>query len=122
MNDKRFELYRFQEYLVLFSDQRKKYIGEIPENVFCYEMRHSDEGFEPCELAKGILVNFYGTIFCSNEIDLGDQGFICFEESEDFESMEVMVTFDEYMDLYLKYQKNHQENMNLIGGFSMERG
>lgn len=116
MSEKRFDLYRFQDHLVLFSDQRKKYIEDIPESIFCYEIRHSDEGFEPCELAKGILVNFYGTVFSNSEIDLGKAEFICFEESEDFESMDVMVTFDEYMDLHQKYQQN------LVSGFLWKGG
>ena len=54
----------------LFSDLRIKR-DTIPEGYFMYEVRHSDEDWgEPCEIALGILVNFYGTLLTKEPFDL----------------------------------------------------
>ena len=41
----------------------------VPEGVFQYEVRHDDlcQGI-PCEVAKGILVNFWGTLLTLTEL------------------------------------------------------
>ena len=43
----------------------------VPEGYFMYEVRHADEDWgEPCEIALGILVNFYGTLLSKEPFDL----------------------------------------------------
>jgi hypothetical protein len=37
--------------------------ASLPAGVNLYELRHADEDWSnPCQLARGILVNFYGTL------------------------------------------------------------
>lgn len=80
MRKETFELYEFKGHKVLFTPAREKYLEEpVPEGLFKYEIRHSDEGFEPCELAKHILVNHYGTIFSGVPIVLGNDGYVEFQ-------------------------------------------
>lgn len=45
----------------LFSDVRIQR-ESVPEELIQYEVRHDDEGGTPTEVAKGILVNFFGTL------------------------------------------------------------
>lgn len=46
----------------LFSDLRISK-ESVPEGWHCYEVRHDDECLGiPCEIAGGILVNFWGTV------------------------------------------------------------
>lgn len=46
----------------LFSDLRISR-GSVPEGLYCYEVRHDDECLGiPCEIAGGILANFWGTV------------------------------------------------------------
>lgn len=55
----------------------------VPEGYFLYEVRHTDEDWGlPCEVAKGILVNFFGTIISKKEIEM-PEGFLL-SESEDW--------------------------------------
>lgn len=59
----KFEPIYFDDYLVLFYQGHIREIREyLPDDVYTYEIRHSDEGFEPCELARTIFVNHYGSI------------------------------------------------------------
>ena len=54
----------------LFNDLRIDR-NTIPEGYFMYEVRHADEDWgEPCEIALGILVNFYGTLIAKEQFDL----------------------------------------------------
>ena len=55
----------------------------VPAGLFQYEIRHADENWgEPCQIAKGILVNFYGTVVTSDPIQLGADGKLDFEPSQ----------------------------------------
>ena len=55
----------------------------IPANLYLYELRHADEDWgDPYQLAKGILVNFYGSILTSQPIPLPESGYLNFD-SED---------------------------------------
>ena len=54
----------------LFNDLRIDR-STIPDGYFMYEVRHSDEDWgEPCEIALGILVNFYGTLITKEPFEL----------------------------------------------------
>ena len=58
---------RFVEVLVrstkaMFSEMRIDR-SSIPKGLHVYEVRHADEDWsEPCEVKRGIMVNFYGTL------------------------------------------------------------
>lgn len=52
-----------------FSDDRIQR-DSVPEGLYQYEVRHDDDGLgEPAEIAKGILVNFYGTLLCTERLE-----------------------------------------------------
>ena len=54
----------------LFNDMRIDR-STIPNGYFMYEVRHCDEDWgEPCEIALGILVNFYGTLLSKDPFEL----------------------------------------------------
>lgn len=42
----------------------------VPAGMYMYEIRHSDEGFEPCQIGNWIMVNFYGTILSTQPFEL----------------------------------------------------
>lgn len=42
----------------------------VPAGMYMYEVRYSDEGFEPCQLGNWIMVNFYGTILTKQPFNL----------------------------------------------------
>lgn len=54
----------------LFNDLRIDR-NSVPEGYLMYEVRHSDEDWgEPCEIALGILVNFFGTLLVKEPYEL----------------------------------------------------
>lgn len=99
----KFELYEFQGHPVLFTPSRVKYLKEpLPEDIEVYEIRHSDEGFEPCQLARNIFVNHYGTFLSVGEIDLGSEYTIYFDEETDMHDLDQLMTIDEYREMILE--------------------
>lgn len=52
----------------LFSCSRIEQ-GSVPKGLYQYEVRHDDccQGI-PCEVAKGIMVNFWGTVLTGEAI------------------------------------------------------
>ena len=51
MRKETFEFYEFKGRKVLFTPARARYLEEpVPEGLFKYEIRHSDEGFEQTKL------------------------------------------------------------------------
>lgn len=49
----------------------------VPEGMFLYELRHGDEDWsDPCHLARGILVNHYGTVLTREPIQLSIEGWL----------------------------------------------
>lgn len=93
----KFELYEFQGHPVLFTPSRVKYLKEpLPEDIEVYEIRHSDEGFEACQLARNIWINHYGTLLSADKIDLGNEYTIYFDEETDMVDLNRLMTIDEY--------------------------
>ena len=99
----KFELYEFQGHHVLFTPSRVKYLKEtLPDDIEVYEIRHSDEGFEACQLARNIWLNHYGTFLSIGEIDLGAGYTIYFDEETDMHDLDRLMTIDEYRKMILK--------------------
>lgn len=98
----KFELYEFQGHPVLFTPSRVKYLKEtLPEDIEVYEIRHSDEGFEACQLARNIWVNHYGTFLSIGKIDLGKDFTIYFDEETDMHDLNQLMTIDEYREMVM---------------------
>ena len=74
----------------------------VPACLHLYELRHADEDWgDPCQLAKGILVNFYGSILTAQPIPLPESGYLNFE-SKDFCYVEATpcATINEFLRKY----------------------
>ena len=66
-----YEEVRFQDQPALFTSLRLCAAG-IPEGLHRYEVRH--EGGEPCQIARSILVDHYGTLLTSDAVQLPADG------------------------------------------------
>ena len=67
----------------LFTNERIKR-DTVPDGWYLYEVRHDDEcqGI-PCEIAKGILVNFWGSLLMHDKLpEVEKEGFLCISEEE----------------------------------------
>lgn len=59
--------------------------NSVPEGKYFYEIRHDEEDWGcPCQVAKGILVNFYGTLITDEPLPLDDRGKLQLND-DDFE-------------------------------------
>lgn len=82
---------------VLFTDLRVDR-ATVSEGLRCYELRHTDEDWdEPCELARGILVNFMGTILTSDPYQLPPEGWLQVNESSFSYTDKPSLTASEYL-------------------------
>lgn len=68
----------------LFTDIRLDR-NTVPKELFVYEIRHDDEGWgDPVELARGIMVNFLGTVISRTELLEGcDRRYFSFDKDDD---------------------------------------
>ena len=47
----------------------------VPEGKYQYEVAGDDDsGGDPARVKQGILVNFFGTLICSEPLPIGDDG------------------------------------------------
>jgi len=76
-----YEEVRFQGKPALFTSLRVS-LESIPEGMHRYEIRHDDEGGDPCQLARGILVNHFGTLLTAEAIPLPEGGRLDFEAAD----------------------------------------
>lgn len=76
-----YEEVRFLGIPALFTSLRVS--GEsVPEGMYRYELRHDEDTCEPCQAAKKILVNHYGTLLTSKPIQLPADGYLCFKPKD----------------------------------------
>ena len=69
-----YELAEIDGRVVLFSDARLDR-DTVPEGLFCYDVRDSDNlDGSFAEIAPFVLVNYWGTILCREQIPLDEAG------------------------------------------------
>ena len=60
----------------------------LPKGYYFYELRDEDSNGEVCEVAKGILVNFLGTLLTTEPIAEVEETGHCFTSPEEFNFIE----------------------------------
>lgn len=76
-----YEEVRFQDKPALFTSLRVR-AESVPKGLLRYEIRHDEDTYEPCQLARRIVVNHYGTILTAEPIALPEDGYLGFEPGE----------------------------------------
>lgn len=56
---------------------------EIPEGLYAYDLRHSDDGSRFISIEPKVGVNHGGTVLMKEILDFGESGYISFEEDTD---------------------------------------
>lgn len=54
--------------------------ADIPQGLYCYHLRHSDDGDRFCSVEPKVGVNYGGSVITKEPIDFGKQGYISFTE------------------------------------------
>jgi len=87
--------------LRIFRDQ-------LPERVYAYDVRHSDDGMDVAEIKEFIMVNHMGTIITKEPIEMDEHGSRIIVNDEDF-------NFDGYGDIKLSdFIQGNDKTENLI--------
>lgn len=87
---------------MLYSDCRVNKTT-VPEGLYMYEVRHADDDWgDPCEIAEGILVNFFGTLLSKEELPLketvaGSKPYLEVDSQGDWGYEGVECTLEEFM-------------------------
>lgn len=68
----------------LFHDMRID-PSTVPRGLYLYEVRHDDDGFgDPVQIARGILVNHFGSIITQEPIKLPSDGHLNIDPEKDW--------------------------------------
>ncbi len=95
----RYEEVRFRDIPALFTSLRVSK-ENMPEGIYRYELRHDDESYTPCQLAKHIVINHYGTILTSTPVQLPADGYLDFEPDDLAFMPRSCVTIAEFLQSY----------------------
>lgn len=71
---------------------------EIPEGLYAYDLRHSDDGSRFISIEPKVGVNHGGTVLMKEILDFGESGYISFEEDTDPNFTGLSMTPQEFAD------------------------
>lgn len=74
-----YEQVRFRDLPALFTSLR---VGSVPDGMYRYEIRMDEDSSEPCQIARHILANHYGTLLTTDPIQLPADGYLNFSGEE----------------------------------------
>lgn len=61
----------------------------VPVGFYLYEVRHDDDGIgDPVQIARGILVNHWGTILTTEPIDIPEDGYLDIDPEKDWDYLD----------------------------------
>ena len=80
----------------LFSNDRIT-PKDIPEGLYCYDLRHNDDGSRFCSVEAKVTVNHGGSIITDEPLDLGENGYIPLDADTEPNFLGEDLTLAEYM-------------------------
>ena len=80
----------------LFSNSRIT-PKDIPHGLYCYDLRHSDDGDRFCTVEPRVAVNHGGSVITDEPLDFGEKGYIAFTEDTEPNFLGQELTIAEYM-------------------------
>ena len=88
----------------LFSDHRIDR-STVPPGLHMYELRHEDDDWSvPCQIAREIFVNFFGTILSAKPIVLDKDGYRDFDRSDLIFTAYNTASIPKYLSEYISEQ------------------
>ena len=91
----------------LFSNDRIT-PKDIPEGLYCYDLRHSDDGDRFCSVEPKVAVNHGGSVITDIPLDFGDEGYIPFSEDTEPNFLSEDLTIAEYMNGEFEQSDSHE--------------
>lgn len=60
--------------------------GTVPRGLYLYEVRHDDDGVgDPVQIARGVMVNHFGSIITHEPIGLHTDGYLDIDPERDWD-------------------------------------
>lgn len=91
----------------LFSNDRIT-PKDIPEGLYCYDLRHSDDGDRFCSVEPKVAVNHGGSVITDIPLDFGDKGYISLTEDTEPNFLSEDLTIAEYMNGEFEQSDSHE--------------
>lgn len=108
------------KYLVTsYKDNAEKQKIES-KGLYCYDLRHSDEGGEIATIEKSVLVNRIGSIITDKELKFGNKYYNNFIDFEEFSARNTEVYTIEQLQDKPKEQVNENSH-KVINGYSIHK-
>lgn len=94
----------------LFHDMRIDR-NTVPKGLYLYEVRHDDEGWgDPVQIAKGIMVNHFGSIITREQVRLPANGYLDIDPEKDWNYADGGCrTMKEFQEKYPPVKKKEKE-------------
>ena len=92
----------------LFSNDRIT-PKDIPEGLYCYDLRHSDDGDRFCSVEPKVAVNHGGSVITDIPLDFGDKGYISLTEDTEPNFLSEDLTIAEYMNGEFEQSDSHEQ-------------
>lgn len=92
----------------LFSNDRIT-PKDIPEGLYCYDLRHSDDGDLFCSVEPKVAVNHGGSVITDIPLDFGEKGYIPFNEDTEPNFLSEDLTIAEYMNGEFELSDSHEQ-------------
>ena len=92
----------------LFSNDRIT-PKDIPEGLYCYDLRHSDDGDRFCSVEPKVAVNHGGSVITDIPLNFGDEGYIPFSEDTELNFLSEDLTLAEYMNGEFEQSDSHEQ-------------
>ena len=109
ITDEKLDVIEILDRKALFSNGRLL-PEQIPEGLYAYDLRHSDDGDRFCSIEPKVAVNHGGTILLKEVLDFGEQGYIPLDEDTEPNFLGEEMTAEEFAE-----EETLDESMQLGG-------
>lgn len=109
MTEEKLDVIEVLDRRALFSNGRLM-PEQIPEGLYAYDLRHSDDGGRFCSVEPRVGVNHGGTILLKEALDFGEQGYIALDEDTEPNFLGEEMTAEEFA------EEEAQDEAMQIGG------
>ena len=95
MTDEKLDVIEILDRKALFSNGRLM-PEQIPEGLYAYDLRHSDDGDRFCSIEPKVGVNHGGTVLMRDILDFGESGYIPLDEDTEPNFLGETMTVSEF--------------------------
>ena len=112
MTEEKLDVIEVLDRRALFSNGRLM-PEQIPEGLYAYDLRHSDDGGRFCSIEPKVGVNHGGTVLMRDILDFGESGYIPLDEDTEPNFLGETMTVSEFA------EEEAQDETMQMGGMQL---